>query len=208
MGRRRSIFGTLTNQAPEPTPSFISPETLKRESAIAALAAARADGEIDGVQVAISPPAEAVASTVAMLTWSAGLSRAMKTASPATTSESNTRPSPAPISVAYVDPVLCSDGILRYAAQLRPLAVHVLLPRRYSEWLALHEALQAQNVNVSIHFPGKHVWWSPCREGPGGRHDPTVVRQRASVFHAWADELIELPGALELPVVREFFALV
>ena len=240
MPRRRSIFGSLTNSVPPPQLSgkdaapFVSPDTLKRESAIQtlvesapfvspesaareaameALLEARMKGTVDGAEVAVSPEEESevapIASpnlTSAISSWSAGLLRAVKAASGSPTPHKPSAPTPA--TVAYVDPVLCSDGVMRYAAQLRPLHVHCWCPRRYSEWLALETTLRSDGIEVSVPFPPKHVWFSPCAVGPGGRHDPSVVRDRTNAFQAWAEELIALPGAMELPAIRAFFAMV
>ena len=175
-----------------------------------ALLEARINGAVDGVEVAVSPEDDVVVAPSpnlsSVISWSAGLLRAVKAASGSPTPHKPAASAPA--TVAYVDPVLCSDGVMRYAAQLRPLHVHVWCPRRYSEWLDLETTLRSQGVEVSVPFPPKHVWFSPCAVGPGGRHDPSVVRDRTTAFQAWAEELIALPGAMERQAVREFFAMV
>ena len=74
---------------------------------------------------------------------------------------------------------------------------------------ALREALVHELPRVAVPFPPKrwlHVL-ALCDMAPGGRHDPAVVAERANAFHAWATELLAMPGARELPAVREFFGL-
>lgn len=193
------------------TPPFLSPETAQMEAAIEALAQARETGAVeDGhggfKQVAISPEPEPEGLQGEHLTWSAGLKQAVIHARGSPTPPVTPMP-PSP-TVGHVDSVLCTDGVMRYTAQLRPLHLQVYaVPRRYTEWASLRQRLVDFGVQLSTAFPGKHLWLSPCDVVPCGRHDPAVVRARTVAFHAWTDELLRLEGVLDLPEVRDFFAL-
>ena len=71
-----------------------------------------------------------------------------------------------------------------------------MISRRYSEWHALSRALLASlpaSRSFSNVFPRKAVHWAPCEMAPGGRHDPAIVRHRATSLRVWLEHVLDIP---------------
>ena len=71
-----------------------------------------------------------------------------------------------------------------------------VISRRYSEWHALSRALLASlpaSRSFSNVFPRKAVHWAPCEMAPGGRHDPAIVRHRATSLRVWLEHVLDIP---------------
>ncbi len=71
-----------------------------------------------------------------------------------------------------------------------------MISRRYSEWHALCRTLLASlpaSKFFQTEFPRKAVHWAPCEMAPGGRHDPAIVRHRATSLRVWLEHILDIP---------------
>lgn len=75
---------------------------------------------------------------------------------------------------------------------------------RYSEWLALRNALPP-SLLPAVPFPPKRFHCALCEDGPGGRRDHAMAKERAAGLHAWAAALLSTAGAVDNSTVRIFF---
>jgi len=103
-----------------------------------------------------------------------------------------------------------ADDAMRYTLKRGPAGGAALCcSKRYSQWLALHDALPVTLRPISAPFPPKRFHFSFFCDStaPGGTKDPTMGAERAVALEAWVSELLNLPGALDDPAVGAFISL-
>jgi len=104
-----------------------------------------------------------------------------------------------PTAVGGSEAQLGADGVMRYQVTLRRSDHEWGVLKRYREWRALRQLLEASvplTRDVASRFPPRRIHlFALCAAAPGGRHDPAMINERSRRLAEWLEAALRcLPG--------------